>query len=181
MNLSTIKKYFQALDDSIVIGLRGKIKGEANERDHLFYCVNITSSGIKTQEWIKLLITVHSKAGRHGSPGITTWRGKMLKSADLDEKLHYFLGRMFEEGNKFPIEISSMEDIIERFSIYRSLRRASDTRALERKVAATDIDIVNRWKAVEMGKGSRPGRVMRQHYAEPSRLKAPFLRYTFAM
>ena len=67
----------------------------------------------------------------------------MLKTADLDEKLHYFLGRIFGEGNKFPIEISSIEDIIERFSIYRSLRWASDTRALERKVAATDIDIVN--------------------------------------
>ena len=113
------------------------------------------------------MITVLSKVGREGGLGITTWRGKMLIIDDLDEKLYYFLGRIFEEGNKFPIEISSIEDIIERFSIYRSLRQALDTRVLERKVAATDIDIVNRWKAVEMGKGSRPGRVIRQHYTEP--------------
>ena len=47
LNLSTLKKHQNALSDYLVIGLKGKIKGESNERDHLFYSVNATSSGVR--------------------------------------------------------------------------------------------------------------------------------------
>jgi len=46
INLSAIRKYHNSSKDSIVIALKGKIKGEANERDHLFHCVNEIWSGI---------------------------------------------------------------------------------------------------------------------------------------
>jgi hypothetical protein len=49
------------------------------------------------------------------------------------------------------------------------------------KVAAADIDVVNRWKSVERADGNRPQRPMRQHYAELELLLGPFLRYTLAM
>jgi len=181
LNLSTMAKYRDSSKDSFIVALKGKIKGEANERDHLFHCVNETSSGIKARVWIGLLMVVHEKAGRSGGPGITNWDGTILKSSELDDRLHELLMCLFDEGVKFPPEINTQEDIIERFSIFRSLRRASDTRALEKKVGESDIDVVNRWKSVEMAKGSRPGRSMRQHYAEVSNLKLPFLRYTQAM
>ena len=64
MNLSTIKKHFQVSSDSFIIGLKREIKGEANKQDYLFYYTNVILSGIKTREWIKLLITVHTKARR---------------------------------------------------------------------------------------------------------------------
>ena len=154
-----------------MIGLKGKIKGEANEQDYLFYCVNETSSGIRVMHWTDLLIKVHATARRCSGPAITDWEGAPLKTSELDDKLHFFLGAMWEEGVKFLAEISTLEDISDRFSVYQSLRRASDTRALEKKVVESDIDIVNRWKAVEIAKGSRLGRAMRQHYAEVSYLK----------
>ena len=181
VNLSTLRKYREASLEGIMIGLKGKIKGEANERDHLFYCANETSSGIKVRRWTELLLLAHERAGRQGGPAITDWAGKPLKTSEIDDHLHFYLGKLWEEGHKFPAEISSLEDIAERFSIYRSLRRASDTRALEMKVSEADIDIVKRWKSVEGAKGSRPGRSMRQHCAEVSNLKLPFLRYTKAM
>ena len=181
LNLSTIWKHKDSAKDSFILGLKGKIKGEANERDHVFHCANETTSGLKVRSWVNLLLTVQQKAGRDGGPGITDWNGRILKSSELDDKLHVHLGNLFEAGVKFPTEISSIEDIEDRFSIYRSLRRASDTRAIEMKVAEADIDVVNRWKAVEMAKGARPSRSMRQHYAEVENLKLPFLRYTKAM
>ena len=88
---------------------------------------------------------------------------------------------MFEEGTTFLPKIRNVEDITDRFSVFRSLRRASDTRALNQKVAETDIDVVNRWKRVEGGKGRKVLGSMRQHYAEFSHLINPFLRYTKAM
>ena len=44
-----------------------------------------------------------------------------------------------------------------------------------------DIDIVNRWRSVEKAGGKRPGRQMKQHYAEVAVLLKPYLRYTKAM
>ena len=99
----------------------------------------------------------------------------MLRSSELDDRLHVHLGYLYKAGYKFPAEITSTEDIEERFSIFRSLRRASDTRAIEMKVAEADIDVVNRWKGVEAAKGSRPSRSMRQHYAEVEHLRLSFL------
>ena len=88
---------------------------------------------------------------------------------------------LFEEGCEFPPEIKSVEDIYERFLVFRSLRRGSNTRALNQNVSVNNIDMVNRWKTIEAAKGSKPYQPMHQHYAKISELKAPFLRYTSAM
>ena len=48
-------------------------------------------------------------------------------------------------------EIKAIEDISERFLVCRSLRRASDTRAINMKVSINDIYVI-RWKRVEYAK-----------------------------
>ncbi len=65
--------------------------------------------------------------------------------------------------------------------VYRTLGRTSDIRALVMKVGRNDIDVVNRWKALEQADGNRPHPPMRQHYAKLELLIGPFLRYTLAM
>lgn len=89
--------------------------------------------------------------------------------------------RLWEKGAEFPQEIKGEDDISERFSVFRSLRRGSNTRALNANVSQNDIDVINRWKSVESAEGKKPARTMRQHYTETTLLKAPFLRYTAAM
>ena len=49
VNLSMIIKCRTKSEDAIVIGLKRKMKGKANKRVHLFYCIKETSSGIKVQ------------------------------------------------------------------------------------------------------------------------------------
>ena len=68
-----------------------------------------------------------------------------------------------------------------KFLVLKGLRRASDTRALNRKVSTNDIDVVNRWKKVEGGKGRKASGSMRQHCAEFTYLLELFLRCTGAM
>ena len=104
-----------------------------------------------------------------------------MSVSQIDSRLHELLLQLYEDNEPFPHEIHSSEDIFERYSAFRSLRRGSATRALNRKVSSNDIDIVNRWKTIESSKGKRPNRPMRQHYAEVGQLKDPFLRYTFEM
>ena len=106
---------------------------------------------------------------------MTDWNGVILKSTYINDKLHFYLGLLFEKGENFLIEISSVEEIRE-----TCLWRTSDTRVIEMNVSVLDIDIVNQWKSIELAKGCKPSRAMRQHYVEAVNLKALFLRYTKA-
>ena len=120
-------------------------------------------------------------AGRRGGPAITDWKGSILSVSALDAISHDYLELLHADGIPFPQEIKSEEDIRERFSVHRSFRRASNTRAINQKVDISDVDVINRWKSVEAAQGKKPSRPMRQHYAEGSSLLEPFLRYTKAM
>ena len=81
----------------------------------------------------------------------------------------------------FPPTINNNEDILENYKCYRTFRRTSDTRALEEKVDATDIDLVNKWELASPFLNKRVSQPMKQHYAEFELLLKPFLRYTRAM
>ena len=81
----------------------------------------------------------------------------------------------------FPMKIQTTDDVRRVYYIYWSLRRSSDTRALEKKISPTDIDIVNRWVSVEKGKGKRPAMEMKHHYANVTMLIGPCTRYVRAM
>ena len=77
-------------------------------------------------------------------PGITNHKGEILPIRQIDAKLQEYLAQLFEECEKFPLEIKSSEDFFKRFYAFRSLRRASNTHALNANFSATDIDAVNR-------------------------------------
>ena len=106
---------------------------------------------------------MRARDGRDGGPSITNLEGKRLKTGLIDDTLRSYLVTLFDEGVLFPPEIKSHEDVYERFSVFRSLRRDSDTRALEKKVAVSDIGIVNRWQKIKDAKGKRHSGAMRQH------------------
>lgn len=52
------------------------------------------------------------------------------------------------------------------YQSFRTFMRTLDTRALEKKVIESDMDIVNRWKALETAEGRVPGCSMQQHYTQ---------------
>jgi hypothetical protein len=106
----------------------------------------------------------------------------VLTTRALDDTFCDFLEELFETAKDlFPPHIKTIEDLRSKYQGYRSFRRTSDTRATEKRVHQTDIDVVNRWKTIEKAKGKRPSRPMRQHYADLSLLIEPFLWYTLAM
>ena len=181
LNLSALTRESDSKRSYCIIPLKGKFKGESAERDHILPCCLRTSSNIDVAKWLKMVKLVHKMAGRSGGPAITNWNGSILTSSDLDDNLTRHLEELFLDGASFPLEIKSTDDISERFSVFRSFRRASNTRAINMKVNSNDIDVVNRWKSIEGAQGKKPSRPMRQHYAEVGALIQPFLRYTTAM
>ena len=176
-----------------IIVLLGKVKGEHHEYAHLIPCIDKTSSGIPVRKFVFRLLKLKKKAGWVDGPAITNSKGVLYSLKDLDNKLVEVLCRIYTaEQDLFPIEIIDLirrakddhNKIIKKYySCFRTFRRTSDSRALDRNDALKqdDIDIVNRWKSVEKAHGKRPGRQMKPNYAEVSVLLKPYLRYTAAM
>ena len=145
-------------------------------------CSINTDSGIEVKLTVHALLADKLKFGFKDGLAISDHEGKMFRMQDLDEMLYEVLVDVFEDHRPlFPDDITSLEKVKKHYQCFRSFRRASNTRALEQKVATSDIDIVNRWKKVEAGGGRRPGFSMQQHYAQFDLLLKPFLRYTKAM
>ncbi len=176
------RKWGVGREKYVVIALLGKIKGETGDRAHLLPCVVKTSSGIKVRMVLKRLLDFKRSVGQVNGPAISDLKGKILDSRALNDAFLEILEDLFESARDlFPSSIGDIETLRKRIHVFRTLRRTSDSIAIEEKVAQADIDVVNRWQAVEKAAGSRPNRPMRQHYAELELLLKPFLRYAWAM
>ena len=166
----------------LVITLLGRVKGERDERWHTLPCVDCTSSGIEVRASVARLMNLKLSQGFERGPAISDVYGDVFPSKILDEMLLELLEEIFKEDKRiFPENIKSDDDIRNAYHCYRSFRRASDTRALEKKLGKDDINIVNRWSTVEKVEGRRPSQDMRFYYADLALLKGPFLRYTYGM
>jgi hypothetical protein len=166
-----------------IIALRGKIKGEHNARCHLLPCVPITgNTGLRIRESVARLMILKSKQGMTDGPAISKENGNLFSSRAIDDSLLEVLEDLFGSNRDlFPTKFETIQDLRKSYQVFRTLRRTSDTQALEMKVNKDDIDVVNRWAGVEKAQGRRPGREMRHYYADITLLLKPFQRYTQAM
>jgi hypothetical protein len=166
----------------VVIALRGKIKGESGDRAHLLPCVPKTSSGIKVREKLKRPLDFKKSIGQVNGPAISDVKGKICSSRSLKDAFLEILEDLFDTHRElFPASVEDKETLQKQIQAYRTFRRTSDSIAINEGVDQTDVDVVNRWQAVEKAKGSRPNRPMRQHHAELELLLRPFLRCTWVM
>ena len=165
----------------MVIVLSGKLKGEDNSRLHYIPCVKVTKSGINVEYLLERLLVLKKKQGLKDGPAISNDEGYLLPAKDMDACFHELLMEVYAaRPDMFPPTIQAVEDIVENYKCFRSLRRTSNTRALDEKVDGTDIDIVNKWEQVSEKK-KKVSQSMKHHYAEFQLLVKPFLRYTSAM
>jgi hypothetical protein len=183
LDLEGLNRHWQGEDsDHFMIALRGKIKGEHNARCHLLPCAPVTGTGIKIKESVKRLIDLKATQGLTDGPAISKENGNIFSTRAIDDAMLLTLEELFETHRDFfPTKIDSLEELRKSYQVFRTLRRTSDTQALEMKVNKDDIDVVNRWAGVEKAQGRRPAREMRHYYADITLLLKPFLRYTLAM
>jgi hypothetical protein len=164
------------------IVLHGKLKGETDGHKHVVPCTKKTSSGIDLECWLELLIYANKGKGFYDGPAITDPDGKVMTCSSLNDTLHEVLEDLYKGRlDLFPREIREIGDLRKRYHVYRSFRRASDTRAISEKVDSKDIDIVNRWNDAEAVAMKKPKGSLKMHYAQISLLIEPFLRYGRAM
>jgi hypothetical protein len=163
--------------------LLGQLKGEQHHRHHLMYLVDVTLSGIQVRKALSdLILVIRQHQNRFDGPAICDKEGSQWTTAMANEILHELLCRIYDQDpSLLPSHIGSHGDILSKFHVYPSFRRASDSRAISKEVALADIRVVNRWKKVDKAQGQRPSYDMPQHYVQIDLLIDCFLRYTMAM
>jgi hypothetical protein len=189
LDLEGCRKHFNSRfgDDGdptkhVVIALLGAVKGEHNERQHLIPCANETKSGIQVRRWLRRSIAANYAEGRVSGPAICDEQGVVLSTRVMNEMLHEMLEEIrVEHKTLFLADIVSRGDIEEKYNVYRSFRRGSDSRAIAMGVSPTDIDVVNRWSKKEAAGTSRASHKMKHHYADVTILLPAFTRYTKVM
>jgi hypothetical protein len=145
LDLAGLNRKFNAGSDKyIVIALLGKIKGKSGDRAHLLQCVPLTSSGIDVRKSVSRLMALKQTQGYEDGPAISDERERVLSHRALNDSLLEVLEDLFDSDREvFSTWIPDKETLRKRIQVYRTLRRTSDTRALEQKVAQSDIDVVN--------------------------------------
>ena len=78
-------------------------------------------------------------------------------------------------------EVKIASDIPDKYNVFRSFRRGSESRAVDQKVAEADCYVVNRWKKKEAAGANRVSHEIGQHYVDISLVREAFYRYMGAM
>ena len=177
-----LENWNKGSDSYLIIALLGKVKGEHHRRFHLLPAVQVTRSGISVRDTVIRVLKIKRKLHLKDGPLISNEKGILLSSRAVDDMLIEVLSEIFEESSDlFPGDIKTLEDIPPNYQCFRTFRRISNTRAVEKKVSLTDQQVVNRWRSFETAAGKRPALPMHMHYAQMEELLEPFLRYTRAM
>ena len=182
VDLEGLIEFDDPVIDYVVIPLLGRFKGEHHTTQHLMPCVRETESGIRVEVWIKRLLTIHKAEGRQKGPALVNSSGVQFSSSEMNVLLIDCLTELYEENSSwFGLDIKSVEDVSEKFHVFRSFRRGSESRAVAMNVSKGDRYVVNRWRMTETAGAGRASHTMDQHYVDVTLVAPSFLRYTQAM
>ena len=166
----------------VVVPLLGRFKGEHHGKQHLLTSKGITGSGIRVKVWLKRVLAVHQIYGRTSGPAFVNEDGYQTSTSEMNDAFLKLLGEIYEENSKlFGLDVKDAGDLPEKFNVFRSFRRGSESRAVAMKVSEADRYVVNRWKKKETAGANRVAHAIDQHYVDVALVKDAFLRYTGAM
>jgi hypothetical protein len=182
-DLDGMIEHFDEDRGNIVIPLLGRFKGEDHSSQHLMPCVEVTDSGIHVKAWIRRALAVHRSLGRRSGPMFINDQGNQSTTGEMNALLLECLSDIHERipSTLFGSDIKSSEDLTEKYHVYRSFRRRSESRAVAMKVSDSDRYVVNWWRRKEIAGASRVNHPIDQHYVDDSLVSLSFLRYTKAM
>ena len=121
--------------------------------------------------------------GRTSGPAfVNTSTRKQSTTLEMNEIFVELLSELLEERKElFPVDVITASDVCGNYNVFRSLRRGSESRAMDMDVSGGDRYIGNRWRKKERAGTSKIALSIDQSYVDMSLAKSPFLRYTGAM
>ena len=99
--------------------------------------MNETSSGIQVRKWISRLSTVHSIMKRDKGPAfINPTSGNQSTTSEMNDLFLELLTEIYDDHRElFPIDLRTTGDLSNKYHVYRSFRRGSESRAVSKEVA----------------------------------------------
>ena len=117
-----------------------------------------------------------------GPAFVRTNTGKQASTTDMNDLFVQLLTEIYgTHPQMFEADIESASDISERYHVYRSFRRGSESRAISKGVRDGDCYQVNRWRKKEKAGTSKMSQPINQHYVDVTLVKEAFMRYTKAI
>jgi hypothetical protein len=166
------------LPPHVIVPLLGRFKGELGLRYHLTPLASVSASGINVRLWVTRLIALRDHDQHFHGPAFCDARGRLLAAQDIELDLLDRLQRIQESQ---PSLIPASACVYDSYGISRSFRRGATSEACATGVSPEDIDLINRWRTFEHGKGRRPCQVMRDHYSDIRLLIPALLRFSQAL
>ena len=160
--------------------LLGRFKAESGEDKHVAIMCNTSKSGLNFRLWLERVTAVLKLENKHmkAGPAFCNEDGTMMRSYEMDEELYTGLRKVQQERpDLLPVDV----EVEKLYGTFRSLRRGSLTIATEEGIKGVDLELINRWRMFESGKGGRPHMSMRQHYLEIKLVLKRTLAYSKAL
>ena len=179
VDVAGIREFGESTLEHVVIPLMGQVKGEDHTRQHLIHCVNKTDdSGIDVRKWMARVRTVHSILGKQYGPAfVNPASGVQSTTSEMNDLFIELLSEIFEDDRDlFAVDIQDIGQVSDKYHVYRSFRRGSESRAVSKEVSASDRYQVNRWRKKESATSSKMSQPIDQLYVDVSLVKEAFLR-----
>jgi hypothetical protein len=181
-DLEGLIEHFSGTSKYVIIPLLGRVKGEHHSKQHLIPCVSVTDSGIEVESWMRQVLALHRIRGRTRGPLFVNKDGYQSTTRDMNDLFLESLGEIFKKHPElFAVDIKSTSDLFDKYNVFRSFRRGSESRAVAKKVSEPDRYIVHRWKRKEAAGANRASHNIDQHYVDITLVEDSFVRYTQAM
>jgi hypothetical protein len=137
----------------IVALLLGRLKGETGERYHMMVMARESRCGIVRGIWADRVVEVNQRNCRTKGYKFTKGQARQAHIMDFKDE---FVNRL--EGLRVirPGLFDPRIDIAAAYSLFRSLRRGSNTEAIQNKVETAIIDLNNRLRKFERARGRMP-------------------------
>ncbi len=108
--------------------------------------------------------------------------GKQASTSDMNNPFLEILSEIYDiQRDLFDVDIKFTANLQEKYNVFRSFRRGSESRAVAKGVSKPDRYVVHRWRKKENAGSNRTSHPIDQHYVDVSQVKDSFLRYTQAM
>jgi len=165
-------------DSHVMLTLKGRFKGEVDERWHLVPISDATRSGLPFRKWMERVL--HRRVNlqdRESGWLFQDRRGARLKFGRYDPLYRALVDQARERHPRLLPEAVETED----FSLWRSPRRGAVLETTNQDVSEKVIELINRWRKKEAAKGSEAGLAMRQVYTQVRSTLPTMLKFSKAL
>jgi hypothetical protein len=162
---STFKHFAEEMNHPkhphVVMALRGRLKNEIGELEHLKPLVTKTRLGLDVGIWFQQMLTWYEQRGTTRGPVFRDERGNRCR-AGYHELAILTQFEWLQANNLISTNVNVFEDM----GVGRGFRRGSNRQAVIQGVSPSWIDMNNRWSICKRAKGKRMNLSMSAHYSD---------------